>query len=405
MEAIQSAQLDAGVFVVNADQARFAVIGAGLSGAATAWQLAARGHEVALLERATPGHRGGSSHGSARIFRYAYPESLYARLVIEAKALWDELERLGGAELIATTGALDFGDQRHPERLADVLAGLGVEHELLGIERAAERWPHFAFDTPVLWHPGAGVIDADRAVETMVSLAVDQGARLCTDWTLRSVDRTRTGYRLTSSHGDELLAEQVVVCAGGWLPEMLSDLSLPTGFLAGMPSLEVRQEQAYHFPYRVERSVADEEFDTEQWPTFIYKSQQIQTYGLPGGSDADHRGQKVAEFNGGKRLSSASMQDQVVDPMNRRRVVAYVERHLPGLVAESYAETTCLFTNTPDEHFVLDRAEGITVVSPCSGHGAKFAPLIGAMTADLASGAGSTEQAARVPAEFRVTRA
>ncbi len=390
---------------MNADAAQYAVIGAGLSGAATAWQLAARGHEVALLERATPGHRGGSSHGSARIFRYAYPQHLYTRLVVEAKPLWDELERLGDAELITTTGALDFGVLRHPERLADVLARSGVEHELLAAQRAAERWPQFTFGTPVLWHPGAGVIDAQRAVETMVARAVEQGALLLTGWTVKRVDRTPSGYRLISSNGDQVLAEQVVVCAGGWLPELLSDLSLPPGFLAGMPSLEVRQEQAFHFPYRDEVRAAGGIPAKAAWPTFIYKDQQIQTYGLPGGSDADHRGQKVAEYNGGKRLASASMQDQVVDPTNRRRMVAYVEQHLPGLVAEPYAETTCLFTNTPHEDFVLDRAEGVTVVSPCSGHGAKFAPLVGAMAAELASGAGSAEQVAQVPAEFRVTRA
>ena len=303
------------------------------------------------------------------------PEQSYSRLVVEAKPLWDELERLGEARLITPTGALDFGEHRHPERLSDVLAQLGVEHELLGAHRAAERWPQFTFDTPVLWHPGAGVIDAQRAVETMVAQAVEHGALLLTDWTVKRVDRRPSGYRLISSHGDQVLAEQVVVCAGGWLPELLSDLSLPPGFLAAMPSLEVRQEQAYHFPYRDEGPASGGTLDGAAWPTFIYKDQQIQTYGLPGGSDADHRGQKVAEYNGGKRLASASMQDQVVDPTNRRRMVAYVEQHLPGLVAEPYAETTCLFTNTPHEDFVLDRAEAVTVVSPCSGHGAKFAPL------------------------------
>lgn len=384
--------------MLNADAAKYVVIGAGLSGAATAWQLAARGHEVALVERAVPAHSAGSSHGSARIFRYAYPDHLYTRLVIEAKPLWDELERVGDVELITTTGALDFGERRDPERLAQVLAEVDVEHELLGVDRAAERWPQFRFDTPALWHPGAGVIDAERAVETMVELAVKQGAQLLTDWPVKAVDRTQSGYRLLSSSGDEVLAEHVVVCAGGWLPEILGDLSLPAGFLVRMPSLQVRQEQAYHFPYRDQ----DPAPDCTPWPTFIYKSRQIQTYGLPGGRDAGFRGQKVAEYNGGKQLASASLQDRIVDPQNRRRVVDYVDQRLPGLVAKPYAETTCLFTTAPDENFVLDRAEGVTVVSPCSGHGAKFAPLIGSMAADLATRAGDLERPASVPAEFRV---
>jgi sarcosine oxidase len=88
----------------------------------------------------------------------------------------------------------------------------------------------------------------------------------------------------------------------------------------------------------------------------------------------------------------------VIDPENRRRVAEYVREYLPGLVPEPYAETTCLFTNTPTEDFVIDSAEGITVVSPCSGHGAKFAPVIGELAADVASSAGG------VPARFRVAR-
>lgn len=383
---------------------KYAVIGAGLSGAATAWQLAARGQEVTLLERATPAHHGGSSHGSARIFRYAYPEPLYTRLVLEARRMWDELERLGDVELITTTGALDFGELRHPERLAQVLAELGVEHELFEVDEAAARWPQFRFDTPALWHPGAGVIDAQTAVETMVDLAIAHGARLLTEWTVKAVEPAQAGNRVVSSTGDDVLAEQVVVCAGGWLPELLGSLSLPSGFVTQMPQLQVRQEQAFHFPYRDQPGVEGGSAAVP-WPTFIYKSRQIQSYGLPGGRDAEFRGQKVAEYNGGKPLASASLQDGIVDPDNRRRMVSFVEERLPGLVAEPYAETTCLFTNTPDENFVLDRAEGITLVSPCSGHGAKFAPLIGEMAADLASQATGSTPPSTVPGEFRLAHA
>ena len=124
------------------------------------------------------------------------------------------------------------------------------------------------------------------------------------------------------------------------------------------------------------------------WPTFIHKREGWQAYGLPGGRDAGFRGQKVAQYNGGKILPSAAEQDGQIDPDNRRRVIEYVAKYLPGLVPEPYAETTCLFTNTPTEDFILDRADGITILSPCSGHGAKFAPLIGRLAADLATGAG-----------------
>lgn len=377
-------------------QSQYAVIGAGLAGSAVAWQLASRGHEVALLEQARPAHDGGSSHGSARILRYAYSEHLYSRLVLEAKPLWDEVERRADKQLVTPTGALDYGVRRNPERLAAVLDDLGIDHELLSAQQAGQRWPDFRFDTPVLWHPDAGVINSQDAVETMVALAVQSGAHLETEWRAHSVTRSGSGYRITSANGDIVNAERVVVCAGGWLPELLSGLALPGGFLAEMPPLTVRQEQAYHFPYR-DRA---EQAAHDQWPTFIYKSDLIQTYGLPGGEDGEFRGQKVAEYNGGKSLPAASQQDRIVDPGNRERVTSYVRERIPGLRAEPYAETTCLFTNTPDEHFILDRAEGITVVSPCSGHGAKFAPLIGRMGADLASADDPSKTI--VPPEFRV---
>ncbi|MDQ0693181.1 FAD-dependent oxidoreductase [Arthrobacter sp. W4I7] len=377
------------------ESTEYAIIGAGLAGAATAWHLAARGHDVALLERATPANDAGSSHGSARIFRYAYPEEFYTGLVQEAKAGWDELARLSGKQLISPTGAVDYGAIRQPDRLAAVLAARGIDHELLTAEEANRRWPQIAFDTPVLWHPDAGVIDAHESVASMVNQAVTHGAELHNNWAVASISGSTGHYLLTSEDGMTLRAANVIIAAGGWLPQLLESLPLPSSFLAGMPPIEVRQEQAYHFPY------VNGTEGGPPWPTFIHKREGWQAYGLPGGRDASFRGQKVAEYNGGKILPSAANQDGQINPENRRRVIEYVEQYLPGLIPEPYAETTCLFTNTPTEDFIMDRAEGITILSPCSGHGAKFAPLIGQIAADLATGTGSVPDQFRLAAQTR----
>ncbi|MFF1831434.1 FAD-dependent oxidoreductase [Paenarthrobacter sp. NPDC058040] len=368
----------------------YVVVGAGLSGAATAWQLASRGHDVALLERSTPANDAGSSHGSARIFRYAYPDEFYTRLVQEAKNGWDELARLSGKQLITPHGAVDYGSVRQPERLAAVLEARGIEHELLTAKEAQDRWGQIAFDTDVLWHPGAGVIDAHESVTAMVDQAVTHGAALHTNWAVASIKGPPGDYVLTSEDARAVKAANVIVAAGGWLPQLLGNLALPAGFLATTPHIEVRQEQAYHFPYI-------DDTDPATWPTFIHKREGWQAYGLPGGRDAGFRGQKVAEYNGGKILPSAADQDGRISAENRRRVTEYVAQYLPGLIPEPYAETTCLFTNTPTEDFIIDRAEGITILSPCSGHGAKFTPLIGQFAADLATGTGT------VPNQFRLT--
>jgi sarcosine oxidase len=228
----------------------------------------------------------------------------------------------------------------------------------------------------------------------MVELAVQEGARLLTDWTAVDVEPTAHGYRVVAEGGQSVEAERIVVAAGGWLPQLLRRLPLPAGFLAAFPPLQVRQEQAFHFPYRA----GFEPAAGERWPCFIHKSTAMLTYGLPGGRDAGFRGQKVAEYNGGKVIGSAAEQDGVFDEAALARLVALVERSYPGLVPEPYAATTCIFTNTPDEDFVIDGADGVTVVSPCSGHGAKFAPAVGRLAADVAT------RAASAPSRFSVNR-
>ena len=367
----------------------FLVIGAGLAGAATAWRLAQRGHDVTVLERSEPANEHGSSHGSARIFRYAYADPFYVGLVHRSRPGWDELERAVGQTLISSTGCVDFGALRDPVGLAGVLEEQGVAHELLSAPDAAERWPGITFDSPVLWHETAGVIDAETTVRAMLAQAVVHGARVHGNWPVARVEKTVHGYRAHSISGATAEAERVVVAAGGWLPGLLAGLDLPASFAQALPTFTVRQEQAYHFPY------ADPDA-AGSWPTLIYKSEPIQVYGLPGGRDAGFRGQKIAEYNGGRAMPSAAHQDGRIDPRNRERVIAYVEDFLPGLVPEPYAETTCLFTNTPNEDFVIDGVDGLTIVSPCSGHGAKFAPLIGELAADVATGDGD------VPGRFRV---
>lgn len=371
---------------MNNTPSSYVIIGAGLMGSATAWKLADRGHQVTILERSTPANANGSSHGSARILRYAYPDAFYTQLMVSAAVEWALLESESQSRLISPTGAVDFGTMRMPGHLASVLNEVGVENVLLTAKQARDRWPHIAFDTDVVWHAGAGVVDPERSVNAMLSLAERNGAVLHNDWTVASVVASDTGYRVTSTTGATVSAENVVVCVGGWLPETLGDLGLPDSVREKFPRLEVREEQAYHFPYRDKST---------EWPALIHKRRELEIYALPGGADAGHRGMKVAQYNGGHVIESASKSSGEIDPANRERVISYVKQYLPGLVPEPYAETTCLFTNAPNDDFVIDRIDGITIVSSCSGHGGKFAPLIGRIAADLADGS------REIPQRFR----
>lgn len=370
------------------------VIGAGLAGASVAWNLAERGEQVTVVERTTPANSQGSSHGSARIFRYAYPNQLYADLVVKAKAHWDDLERKSVRQLIKPTGALDHGIERHPAKLATVLEHADVEHELVSAAEAESRWPQFRFDTDVLWHPGAGVIDSASTVETLLQLAEETGqAQILNNWEVADVSRRAAGgFEVRSTTGESVAGDRVFAAVGGWLPHLLEQLSLPRGFVDCFPKLEVRQEQVFHMPYRTDSA----EFVYTEWPTFIHKTPTLQAYGLPGRRDADFRGQKIAQFNGGPILPSALDQDGVIRSAMRDRMIQYTAKYLPGAVPEPFAEATCLFTNTPHENFLIDEADGIVIISACSGHGAKFAPLLGELAADLALGTGS------VPEEFKL---
>lgn len=369
------------------DATQVLIIGAGLMGSAAAHHLAERGYEVTVVERDVAASEHGSSHGSARIFRYAYPDPFYADLVRQARASYDELERLAGEQLITPSGALDFGTLRDPRQLAETLAEVGIEHELLPPQEAAARWPGLNFDTEVLWQPGGGVIDAQSTVLAQLRLATAAGARILEHWEAASVRRDGTGYVVTSATGETIRAAQVVVAAGAWLEQLLAETELPSAFIDHLPRATVTQENAYHFPYRDAAATgAPEPGQATSWPTFIHKSERILTYSLPGGRDADYRGQKLAEFLGGTELAGGAAQTGVIDPANRERIIEYVRTQVPGLVPEPYAETTCLFTMLPEEDFLLDAADGLVIASPCSGHGAKFAPLIGEFIADLVDG-------------------
>lgn len=173
------------------DTTDFLVVGAGLAGAATAWRLAQRGLPVTLVEREVPASERGSSHGSARILRFAYPELDYVQLVQGEMPGWRELEGIRGVPLLTPTQVLDFGARRDPRTLAAVLARARVPHNWFHRAKCRERWPGIAADTDVLVHDGA-VIDAHAAVEAMVAAAAAEGAQIRAGWAL---------IRLLDPHG------------------------------------------------------------------------------------------------------------------------------------------------------------------------------------------------------------
>jgi glycine/D-amino acid oxidase-like deaminating enzyme len=354
-----------------------AVVGAGLMGAATAYALRRLGGAVALFEAREPGHRAGSSHGSARIFRRAYPDPLYAELAGRAGERWRDLESVAGEVLVRRTGGLDFGRARDPVALAGVMRSAGVPVEILTAGEAGARWPGIVFDGPVAFHAEAGVLDPDRAVAAMVRLAVASGVRWYPHTPVLRVEPEADGVLLH-------LADRVVragiaaIAAGAWLPPLLDGV-------VDLPRLTVTEQRVFHFPRRDAASC---------WPTFMHDAAGRTMFGLPGGGPAGDI--KVgAHFVGPE--TTADTRTGVIDEDTRRLVTGYVRDRLPGLEPLPRNETTCLYTATDSEDFILDRVGPLVVCSACSGHGAKFAPLIGELAADLCAGRDD-----RVPDRFRL---
>ncbi len=359
---------------MNGERVDVVIIGAGLAGSATAWALARRGRSAVVLEAFEPGHRRGSSHGSARIFRRAYPDPLYVRLTGEAHQLWRQLADEAGEELVLAAGGLDFGPAREQEKIHEILSALGVPAELMPAAAAAERWPGVAFGSdPVMFHPDAGVIDAERAMSAMRALAEARGAQVHYGSPVLGVSASRDGAVVRT--GDRSWhAPVVVVAAGAWLEPLL-------GGQVPLPPLVVTQQQAFHF---APRSPAGSR------PVFIYRGEVVM-YGLLAGRDGEVPGAiKIGEHRHGT-VTTGDDRDGIVDPAGREEVRAFVRRTLDDFDPDPVGELTCLYTSTATEDFVLDRQGPFVVCSACSGHGAKFAPLAGEIAADLACGGPSPD--------------
>jgi monomeric sarcosine oxidase len=370
---------------MGADRVDAVIIGAGLAGSATAWALARRGRSVVVLEAFQPGHRRGSSHGSARIFRRVYPDPLYVRLTGEARRLWRQLADEAGEELVLTTGGLDFGPASEQEKMHEILRAFGVPAELMPPAAAAERWPGIAFGAdPVLFQPDAGVIDAQRAMDAMRTLAEARGAQIHYGSPALDVSASAAldvsaspALDVSASPAGAVVrtadrswqAPVVVVAAGAWLAPLL-------GAQVPLPPLVVTQQQAFHFAPRAPGRPA---------PVFIYRGE-LAVYGLLAGRDGEVPGAIKIGKHDLTAVTTGDDRDGIVNPAGREEVRGFVRERLENLDPDPVGELTCLYTSTASEDFILDRRGPFVVCSACSGHGAKFAPLTGEIVADLACG-------------------
>jgi len=351
------------------------VVGLGAMGAALAWRLARRGVRVVGLDRYHPPHALGSTHGRSRIIREAYYEHPhYVPMVQRAFGLWAELEAESRTRLYQPTGGLMIGPADGPlvSGARTSAARHGVPVQVWSRDELAARVPVLTppADAIGLFEPRAGVLDPERAVSALLSSASARGADLRFDALVAGFDVVDAGVIVRTAGGEQFGAERLVLAAGGWMTTLLPDLALP---------LVVERAVQYWF-----HTAGDARYAPGALPIFLLEAPDGRMlYGLP---DQGH-GLKLAEHHNGE-TSTADAIRREVSPAEPEQFLEFAAPFVPGLGAPS-ATAVCFYTNTPDEHFILDRHprhDRVYLVSACSGHGFKFAPAIGELVADEIGG-------------------
>jgi sarcosine oxidase len=335
------------------------VIGAGIMGSAAAAALAAAGRDVVVLERFGLGHDRGSSHGRSRIFRFSYAERRYVRMAMEALPMWRELEEHAGEALLRTTGGLDLGGGVKEHAVA--LQAEGAEFEVLDEVQAGRRFPFMTFPAGrALFQPDAGMLLADRSLAALRRAVVRDGGEILERRPARSVIVDGRAA-VVETDAETYRADAVVVTAGGWVRELLS----PAGI--DVPVRPTRETIAYF--------ALDE---TLPVPAIV-------EWDRPAGYALRSPGQGIKAGQHGTGPETDPNQEGPVRDEAVARVADWVGRRFPYVGAEPHLAETCIYTNTANESFILERYGPVVVGSACSGHGFKFAPWIGRKLASLAA--------------------
>lgn len=351
-----------------------AVLGLGAMGSAAAFHVAARGMRVIGIEQFTPAHALGSSHGDVRVIRKGYFEHPgYVPLLHRAYALWEELEARTQRKLLTYTGALFTGT---PD--ANFIAGLetcyrenDLPHERLDTADMRARFPRLRIpeDHTGFYDPLGACLFAEQCVQAHLDAAAETGASLYFNervlhWTPQPHGITLTTERRT------IHAARLIVTAGPWAAHALADLGVPL-------SVERKAQLWFRCPQPAAYRPPD-------FPIYLIDRPYGTFYGFP---DYGGPGLKLAEHTGGTPIADPGHPDRALHPEDTAPLRQFIADCLPGLAPEVVRHSICMYTSTPDGHFVLDRHPAHPIVAiACgfSGHGFKFASVVGEIMADLA---------------------
>lgn len=366
------------------------VAGVGGMGSAALYHLARRSRKVLGIERFDIAHDRGSSHGESRIIRRAYFEHPdYVPLLHRVYDLWAELETVSGKRLVERTG-LALAGPPDGEVLSGVRRAAGRYQfgiESVRPEEMATRFPGLRVSDgmEVLYESDAGFLRVEECVRTHCEQAVACGAQLRTGRQVRSWSANDAGVTVITDD-ERFAARELVVCGGAWTSKLLTDLALP---------LEVRRKVVMWFATRTEDYRID-----RGCPVFGFETGGRFLYGFPEITPGEI---KIADHTGGRVFADPDQLDRQLHPEDEPPVRQFISTHLPGVSSDLRRSSICMYTMTPDEHFVIDRHPNhlnVFFAAGFSGHGFKFTPIVGSVLADLVIDGKTAE-----PVEFlRATR-
>ncbi len=357
------------------------VIGLGAMGSAAAQHLAERGYRVRGFDQYLPPHTHGSSHGLTRIFRQAYFEDhRYVPLLVRSFELWKKLERDTGTHLLHLPGALVIGprDGQLVKRSAESAGQFNLPYQLLNATELKQRYPSFNVrpDTCALLEANAGYLLPEACVEQQLRQAARAGAQLHTneavlDW---HAGQGGSGVSVRTATGT-YTADHLVVTAGPWAPQLLAGLGLP---------MRVTRQVLYWF----EPKESIEHFREERFPVYVIEEEGDckPIYGFPLTGPVSE-GVKVA-LHGSDEVCTPDSICRDIRASDEYSIRDRLAETLPGLAGRLLHAETCLYTMTPDEHFLLGahpHHPAVTIAAGFSGHGFKFAPVIGEVIAEMVS--------------------
>jgi sarcosine oxidase len=352
-----------------------AVIGLGAMGAASIYAAARRGLRVLGVDRYESGHRRSSSFGESRLIRLAYFEDpSYVPLVREAYEHWRALEVASGEKVLIITGVIEAGFSGAPLVVDSWRSA--TEHNLrcerLTATEANARFP--AFDLPsdwdVIFQPDAGALLPEKAIRLFVAGAKAHGASVRLNTRVTSVEPVGDRVKIVLEGGEQIEAGSAVVSAGAWIGDLLPDVAANLRL--------TRQPLMWFQPLKPALA------GPERMPAFLFQTPADLIYGLP---NVCGTGVKAASHLSGGDLSSAEQPRAEVSRAEVDYLQGLIRRYVPAAAGTLVNTSVCIYTRSPDGHFVVGlhpQAPQLVIASPCSGHGFKFASVMGEILADLA---------------------